>query len=67
MGSQWPSMGNDMMSIDVFKQSVEKSHASLQQFGINLMSMIQESTCVTFSSPLNSFICIVAIQVCYIC
>ena len=63
MGSQWPGMARDMMNIDVFRKSLEKSDATLKPFGVELIKMIEESTDETFSSPLNSFVCIVSIQV----
>ena len=56
-------MARDMMNIDVFRKSLEKSDATLKPFGVELIKMIEESTDETFSSPLNSFVCIVSIQV----
>ena len=63
MGTQWPNMGRDLMEMDVFRRSISKSDAVLQKFDIHLIDMLMNSGDETFNDTLNSFVCIVAIQV----
>lgn len=64
MGTQWPQMGRDLMTLDSFRDSIMKSDAVLKPYGIHLCDMLMESKEETFSNTLNSFIGIAAIQVC---
>ena len=67
MGAQWGGMAKDMMNIEVFRKSLEKSDAVLKPQGYALMKLIKESTEETFKSPLHSFTMIAAVQVWIIC
>jgi fatty acid synthase len=64
MGTQWPNMGRDLMSISVFRESIMKSHAALEPYNINLYDMLTNAKEDTFNGTLNSFIGIASIQVC---
>uniref|UniRef100_T1JE63 Fatty acid synthase n=1 Tax=Strigamia maritima TaxID=126957 RepID=T1JE63_STRMM len=62
-GSQWLGMGFDLMCVDVFKQSIEKSGEFLKPFDINLYDLIVKSTEESLSNLVNVFVLITAIQV----
>lgn len=64
MGSQWSKMGRDLMSLDVFKQSIAKSDAALKDTGLSVHDLIVDSTESSFNSATNSFVAIVVVQVC---
>ena len=67
MGTQWCGMGRDMLHIDVFRQSLERSDVVLKRHGggdVDLMRLIREGDEETFQNTLNSFVGIAAIQVC---
>jgi fatty acid synthase len=63
MGSQWPTMGKDLLSIPIFKNSVQNCHDVLATQGLNLMEIITSSDPTTFDNILNSFVGIAAIQI----
>nr|XP_033193891.1 fatty acid synthase [Bombus vancouverensis nearcticus] len=64
MGSQWPGMGKDLLSIDIFQRSLRRCAEALKPEGIDLMNLIQNGTAETFDeNVLYSFVSIAAIQV----
>ncbi|KOX73549.1 Fatty acid synthase [Melipona quadrifasciata] len=64
MGSQWPGMGRDLLSIDVFQRSLRRSADALKPEGVDLMNLIQNGTVETFDeNVVYSFVSIAAIQV----
>lgn len=63
MGSQWPQMGSSLMSIPIFKQSVEKSHAILKPFGVDVLRILTDSEKTIFDDIICSFVGIAAIQI----
>ena len=63
MGTQWPHMGRDLMTLDCFRESIMRSDALLRPHGIELYDLLMNSTEDTFSSTVNSAVGIVAIQV----
>lgn len=63
MGTQWHGMARDLMSLDVFRQSIMKCDRALQPLGVKLYELIMTGDDKTFEDSLNSFICIAAIQV----
>lgn len=63
MGSQWCEMGLALMDLPLFRESIHKSHAVLQPFGIDLVQIITSSEPETFDNILHSFVGIAAIQV----
>ena len=62
MGTQWPAMGRDMMTIEAFRKSISRSDAVLAPYGINLYDTIMKGEDVS-ESILLSFVGIAAIQV----
>ena len=67
MGTQWPGMGIAMMEIDAFRKSIMKSHDLLKPHGVNLLELISKGTKKTFEDIINSFVCVISIQVWRIC
>lgn len=63
MGAQWPGMGRDLMAIDRFRESMQKSHDFLKQYNIDLLHLVQEADEKAFDVPTNSFVGITAIQI----
>ena len=63
MGTQWHGMGRDLMQLDVFRDSILKSDATLKQHGIQLYDLIMTGEETAFEQTLNSFVGIAAIQV----
>lgn len=63
MGSQWPGMAKDLMKIEAFHNSINKSAAALKPHGVNLENIIVNGTEATFENVLNSFVSIAAVQV----
>lgn len=63
MGSQWEGMGRQLMQIDTFRRSLERSAEVLKPEGIDLMDLILHATNETYENILNSFVIIAAIQV----
>lgn len=63
MGSQWCEMGTKLMEIDMFRQSVEKSHKVLEPLGLDLISIITTTKKDIFDNIVHSFVGIAAIQV----
>lgn len=62
MGSQWASMAKQLMSIDVFSQSIYRCAEALRPEGIDLVDLLTKSDESKFET-LNSFISIAAVQV----
>ncbi|XP_044766742.1 fatty acid synthase-like [Coccinella septempunctata] len=63
MGSQWPGMAKDLMKIDVFRNSINRSADLLKPHGINLDDLLTNGTEATFNNVLNSFVSIAAVQI----
>ena len=61
MSTQWSGVGRDLMSLDVFKDSIMKSDALLQPYGVKLYELLMNSTAETFNNTINSFISILEI------
>jgi malonyl CoA-acyl carrier protein transacylase len=64
IGSQWYGIGQELMTLDVFRQSIIRSVEVLKPYGVNLMELIGGGVPTTvFEKPLNSFVGITAIQI----
>ena len=63
MGTQWPQMGRKMMTIDAFRQSIQRSETVLSPYGIQLADIILKGADDVFDSTILSFVGIAAIQV----
>nr|XP_034178573.1 fatty acid synthase [Osmia lignaria]XP_034178581.1 fatty acid synthase [Osmia lignaria] len=63
MGSQWPGMGRELLSIETFQRSLHRCADALRPEGIDLMHLIQHGTTETFANVVHSFVSIAAIQV----
>ncbi|XP_011311362.1 fatty acid synthase [Fopius arisanus] len=63
MGSQWPGMGKELFSIEVFQTSLRRCAEALKPVGIDLLDIIMNGTEKTFENVMYSFISIAAIQV----
>lgn len=63
MGTQWSGMGRDLMQLEPFNQSIQRSSAILQKYDIDLVQLILSSKPEDLDKPINSFVSIAAIQV----
>lgn len=63
MGTQWPNMGRDLMTMDVFRRSIMRSDAIVERYNIHLRDLLMDAKEDSFNDALNSFIGITAIQV----
>lgn len=63
MGSQWTGMATSLLKIDIFRESIKKSHEILKPFGLDLMSIITKDDKTIFENIVNSFVGIAAVQV----
>lgn len=62
MGSQWVTMGRQMMEFEVFAKSIRRSHEILQPFGIDLLQVLTGDT-IENPSMVVPFVSIAAMQV----
>ena len=63
MGTQWPGMGEKLMQIPTFHESISKTSKMLKEFGVDLVKIISESDANTYNNSINSFVGLVAIQI----
>ncbi|CAH2981095.1 unnamed protein product [Chilo suppressalis] len=63
MGSQWAGMGNTLMQLPVFAQSIERSAAALKKHGVDLIHVLTEAPNAAFEEVINSFVSITSVQV----
>lgn len=63
MGSQWCTMGKDLMQIPIFENAINKCHDILATKEMNLKEILTSSDPKTFDNILNAFVGISAIQV----
>lgn len=63
MGGQWNGMGCQLLKLPLFKSSIDKCHNVLEQFGVDLISIITTDDKGVFENALNSFVGLVAIQI----
>ncbi|XP_059621795.1 fatty acid synthase-like [Phlebotomus argentipes] len=63
MGSQWTQMGSSLMSIPIFRQSIQHCHEVLLPKGVDLIGLLTSDDPTTYDNILNSFIGIAAVQI----
>lgn len=63
MGSQWLTMGKDLMSLPIFRESIEFCHNVLAPKGVDLKHIITQDDSTIFDNILNCFVGIAAVQV----
>ena len=63
MGTQWPGMGEKLMQIPTFCESISKNTEILKEFGVDLVKIITESDTNTYSNIINSFVGLASIQI----
>ena len=63
MGTQWPGMGEKLMQIPTFYDSIYKTAEILKEFGLDLVKIIMESDANTYSNTVNSFVGLASIQI----
>lgn len=64
MGSQWPGMARQLISIPAFDESLRISSAAVKDFGYDVYSMLQKDDAELYkNNTLNCMLAITAIQV----
>lgn len=63
MGSQWPGMAKELLNMEPFQRSLQRSAEILKPEGIDLMNLILNGTPDTYEKIINSFVTIAAIQI----
>ena len=63
MGTQWSGMGEKLMQIPTFRDSIYRTAEILKEFGLDLVKIIMESDANTYSNTINSFVGLASIQV----
>ena len=63
MGTQWSGMGRELMELELFRKSIERSAVILGKYGIDLFNLILSSKPEDLDNLVNSFVGITAIQV----
>ena len=63
MGTQWNGMGQTLMQIPTFRESISKSGEILEEFGLDLKKIILESDKATYNNTVNSFVGLASIQI----
>lgn len=63
MGSQWNEMGLSLMTIPLFRQSIEQCHRTLLPMGLDVINIITSDDPAIFQTILNSFVGIAAVQI----
>lgn len=64
MGTQWVGMGRDLLALDIFRESMQRSDAVLRPLGIPLLDLIMSESPKAFDNTLHSFVGLASIQVC---
>lgn len=62
MGSQWASMGRDLIKIDVFRKTFDECAKVMEPYNIDLYHIVTTDDRSIFDSALNTFPAICAIQ-----
>jgi fatty acid synthase, animal type len=64
MGSQWASMGQRLMQIPLFDQSLREASETLDEFGLDVYGMLRNSDPEQYrNNTLNCMLAITSIQV----
>ena len=63
MGCQWHDMHKDMMKVDVFAESFNKSKVTLKNIGIDLDQVLKSDNPGIFNNIRFAFVSIAAVQV----
>ena len=66
MGTQWSGMGKDLMKIDIFAKSIQKSAEILKPYAIDLVGLVTnglQTSSSNIRSMVPAFVSIAAVQV----
>ena len=63
MGTQWSGMGEKLMQIPTFRESISKTAEILKEFKVDLVKIIMESDSNTYNNTINSFVGLASIQI----
>jgi len=63
MGTQWAGMGQHMMRLPEFRESILRSDMALKDTGLCLSNLLLEADEGTFEDTVHAFVALAAIQV----
>lgn len=63
MGTQWSGMGEKLIQIPTFSESIHKTAEILKEFGVDLVKIITKSDDKTYTKTINSFVGLASIQI----
>ncbi|XP_037872512.2 fatty acid synthase [Bombyx mori] len=63
MGSQWPTMGSQLMRIPIFVASIERCRKVLEPKGVDIVHILTSPDKAIFDNILHSFVGIAAVQI----
>ncbi|KAK0152563.1 Fatty acid synthase [Merluccius polli] len=63
MGTQWAGMGQHMMQLPEFRESILRSDAALQDTGLRVSSLLMQADEATFEDTVHAFVALAAIQI----
>ncbi|KAJ8686543.1 hypothetical protein QAD02_022337 [Eretmocerus hayati] len=66
MGSQWSGMGEALLRLPVFAESVQKCDAVMKPYGVDVYELLTVAEEAKFDQILNSFVAITVIQICLV-
>ena len=64
MGAQWPGMGKDLMTMAVFRQTIERLADTVRPLGVDLVHLLTSTDPTVFDGgPMKALLSSVAMQV----
>lgn len=63
MGSQWVTMGKDLLKMEVFRNTFDRCAKTLNKYNCNLYDLVTSEDPSIFDDILNCFVSINAIQI----
>ncbi|CAL8303726.1 unnamed protein product [Lota lota] len=63
MGTQWAGMGQHMMRLPEFRESILRSDVALKDTGLRVSSLLMQADESTFEDTVHAFVALAAIQV----
>ena len=63
MGTQWAGMGQHMMQLPQFRESILRSDVALKDTGLCVSSLLMQADESTFEDTVHAFVALAAIQV----
>lgn len=63
VGSQWAGMGQELIRVPLFLESIRRCAEPLKKYGIDLLHILTQNDDSAFDNMINTFVSISAVQV----